>query len=465
MKKKITLFISIIMAMTMAFSLAACKDNTGDGGDGGLPPALEQVVEKVQDMPVSTEENAIENAIDEVFGVDLNLPEGSYNAQTYTVNGVSAYMVTVSGANTKASDYYNSIKAEMLAKGYIADDSELAFYKVVGSVGYSAAVEDDGNDVIIVFGVASPTSNPANPSNPGNPSNPSTPSTPGALPEGNLNAFPVTTINDMFSVLGITIPNCTSGSSYSIDSTYNSTENGIISITVTCYGMTADERDAYTDALKAAGFRSEYYLVYSHNNPYYSELRATRTFHDENQTFTISFTATYEEPDYVLPENVKITYNVENYNYYTAIKIGNDYYVLEETSYDGSTMNFDSQMYYKWTGNGWELWEDYGDGWEKSSYSMETEMRDVEELIFDFITQEADINEEAVQGENSTVLGKTVTVWNYDMGYGMSSKTYKDIESGIILKYETVMSGFTMTSTVTSIDTTVTSFGDVELPQ
>ena len=462
MKKKITLFISMMMALMMAFSLAACNDNTGGGGGGGLPPTLEQVVEKVQDMPVSTEGNAIENAIDEVFGVDVNLPEGTYNAQTFTANNVSAYMVTVSGANTTASDYYNSIKAEMLAKGYIAEDSELAFYKVVGTVGYSAAVEDDGNDVIIVFGVASPTSNPANPSNP---SNPSTPSTPGALPEGNLNAFPVTTINDMFSVLGITIPNCTSGSSYSIDSTYNSTENGIISITVTCYGMTADERDAYTDALKAAGFRSEYYLVYSHNNPYYSELRATRTFHDENQTFTISFTATYEEPDYVLPENVKITYNVENYNYYTAIKIGNDYYVLEEMSYDGSTMNFDSQMYYKWTGNGWELWEDYGDGWEKSNYGMETEMRDVEELIFDFITQEADISEEAVQGENSTVLGKTVTVWNYDMGYGMSSKTYKDIESGIILKYETVMSGFTMTSTVTSIDTTVTSFGDVELPQ
>ena len=460
MKKKITLFISMIMALTMTFSLTACKDKTG--GDGGLPPTLEQVVEKVQDMPVSTEENAIKNAIDEVFGVDVNLPEGTYNAQTYTVNGVSAYMVTVSGANTTASDYYNSIKAEMLAKGYTAEDSELAFYKVVGTVVYSAAVESDGNDVIIVFGAASPTSNPANPSNPSNPSNPNTP---GSLPEGNLNAFPVTIINDMFSVLGITIPNCTSGSSYSIDSTYNSTENGIISITVTCYGMTADERDAYTDALKAAGFRSEYYLVYSHNNPYYSELRATRTFHDENQTFTISFTATYEEPDYVLPENVKITYNVENYNYFTAIKIGNDYYVLEEMSYDGTTMNFDSQLYYKWTGNGWELWEDYGDGWEKSSYGMETEMRDVEELIFDFITQEADIYEEAVQGENSTVLGKTVTVWNYDMGYGMSSKTYKDIESGIILKYETVMSGFTMTSTVTSIDITVTSFGDVELPQ
>ena len=231
MKKKITLFISMIMALTMAFSLTACKDNTGGGGGGGggLPPTLEQVVEKLQGMPTSTDESAIENAIDEVFGVDVNLPEGTYNAQTFTANNVSAYMVTVSGANTTASDYYNSIKAEMLAKGYTAEDSELAFYKVVGTVVYSAAVESDGNDVIIVFGAASPTSNPANPSNP---SNPSTPSTPGALPEGNLNAFPVTTINDMFSVLGITIPNCTSGSSYSIDSTYNSTENGIISITV-----------------------------------------------------------------------------------------------------------------------------------------------------------------------------------------------------------------------------------------
>ncbi len=460
MKRKslVAILLALVLCFTMA--LTACKDDNDDPPVGGL--SLDQAIEKVQDMPSSTDGGAIESAINEVFGADIDLPEGSYSAQTYTVNNVSAYVVTVSGSSTTANDYYNSIKSKMLAEGYIAEETELAFYKVVGTVVYSVAVEADGSDIYVSMGVASPTSNPANPSNP---SNPSTPSTPGALPEGNLNAFPVTTINDMFSVLGITIPNCTSGSSYSIDSTYNSTENGIISITVTCYGMTADERDAYTDALKAAGFRSEYYLVYSHNNPYYSELRATRTFHDENQTFTISFTATYEEPDYVLPENVKITYNVENYNYYTAIKIGNNYYVLEETSYDGSTMNFDSQMYYKWTGNGWELWEDYGDGWEKSSYGMETEMRDVEELIFDFITQEADINDEAVQGENSTVLGKTVTVWTYDSGYGMSFKTYKDVESGIILKYETVMSGFTMTSTVTSIDTTVTSFGDVELPQ
>ena len=159
--------LAILLSMFMLLSIVACGDKDDPlGGGGGTNPTLEQVVEKLQGMPTSTDESAIENAIDEVFGVDVNLPEGTYNAQTYTVNGVSAYMVTVSGANTTAADYYNSIKAEMLAKGYIAEDSELAFYKVVGTVGYSATVEDDGNDVIIVFGAASPTINPGNPSNP-----------------------------------------------------------------------------------------------------------------------------------------------------------------------------------------------------------------------------------------------------------------------------------------------------------
>ncbi len=160
MKKKITVFLSIIMAFMMAFSLTACKDNTGGSG---LPPTLEQTVEKVQEMPNSTDERAIENAINEVFGADIDLPEGTYNAQVYNANGMSAYIVTVSGANTTASDYYNSIKSQMLADGYTAEESEFAFYKVVGTVVYSVAVETDGNDIYVSMGVTSPTSNP-NPS-------------------------------------------------------------------------------------------------------------------------------------------------------------------------------------------------------------------------------------------------------------------------------------------------------------
>ena len=475
MKRRNLFWILMAFVVGLTFALTACNDDDTSTG-GGNVLTIEQVGEKVRDMPVSTDGGAIENAIDDVFGVDLALPEGAYNAQTITTGDVSAYMVTVSGANTSATEYYNSIKAQMIADGYTAEDSELGFYKVVGTVVYSAAVEADGNDVIIVFGAASPTVNPensgvsgnsGNPINPGNSSNPINPgnsTNPDILPEGNLDAFPVATINEMFAALGVTIPNCTMGSSYSIDASYNSLESGILSITVTCYGMTAEEREAYKTALKAVGFQSQYYLVYTHNNRYYSELIASSTYDDTNQTFTITFSATYEEPSYVLPENVKIVYTMENVYYYTAIKLGNDYYVKAEYSYDGTTMISDYQYYYKWTGEVWDLWEDYGDGWQKSDYGTLTEMDDVEESIFNFVTDEADMEDEAIKGENTTLLEKNVEVWTYDTGYGAVYTYYKDAETGIVLKMESSMFGYETVSEVTSIDTSVTSFG-VELPQ
>ena len=232
MKKKITLFISMIMALAMAFSLTACKDNTGGGGGGGLPPTLEQVVEKVQDMPVSTEENAIENAIDEVFGVDLNLPEGSYNAQVYTVGNVSAYVVTVSGANTTATDYYNSIKAEMLAKGYTAEDSELAFYKVAGTVVYSVGVEADGNDVIISMGATSPTATPGG-EIPGG-------TTPGGQTGGATTTWPASQIQ---SILGYALPQYTGQAESFVVTPY--TVGGVVGVSVTITGANADDLEAY----------------------------------------------------------------------------------------------------------------------------------------------------------------------------------------------------------------------------
>ena len=230
MKKKITVFISMIMALTMAFSLTACKKNTGGGG--GLPPTLEQVVEKVQDMPVSTEENAIENAIDEVFGVDLNLPEGSYNAQVYTVGNVSAYVVTVSGANTTATDYYNSIKAEMLAKGYTAEDSELAFYKVAGTVVYSVGDEADGNDVIISMGATSPTATPGG--------EPPGGTTPGGQTGGETTTWPASQIQ---SILGYALPQYTGQAESFVVTPY--TAGGVVGVSVTITGANADDIEAY----------------------------------------------------------------------------------------------------------------------------------------------------------------------------------------------------------------------------
>ncbi len=230
MKKKTTFIISMVMAVTMAFSLAACKDNTGGGG--GLPPTLEQVVEKVQDMPVSTEENAIENAIDEVFDVDINLPEGTYNAQVYTVGDVSAYVVTVSGANTTATDYYNSIKAEMLAKGYIAEDSELAFYKLAGTVVYSVGVEADGNDVIISMGATSPTATPGG-EFPGG-------ATPGGQTGGETTAWPASQIQ---SILGYALPQFTGQAKSFAVTPY--TEGGVVGVSITITGTNADDIEAY----------------------------------------------------------------------------------------------------------------------------------------------------------------------------------------------------------------------------
>ncbi len=232
MKKKITLFISMIMVLTMAFSLTACKDNDNTGGGGGIPLTLEQVVEKVQDMPISTEENAIENAIEEVFGVDINLPEGTYNAQVYTMGDVSAYVITVSGANTTATDYYNSIKAEMLAKGYIAEDSELTFYKVSGTVVYSVGVEADGNDVIISMGAASPTATPRG-EIPGG-------TTPGGQTGRETTTWPASQIQ---SILGYALPQYTGQAERFAVTPY--TEGGVVGVSITITGTNADDIEAY----------------------------------------------------------------------------------------------------------------------------------------------------------------------------------------------------------------------------
>ena len=239
--KRISL-VAILLALVLCFTMAltACNDNTGDGG--GLPPTLEQVVEKVQDMPVSTEENAIENAIDEVFGVDLNLPEGSYNAQVYTLGNVSAYVVTVSGANTTATDYYHSIKTKMLAKGYTAEDSELAFYKVAGTVVYSIGVEADGNDVIIAMGAASPTSTPGGETPGGTTPGGDTPggTTPGGQTGGETTTWPASQIQ---SILGYALPQYTGQAESFVVTPY--TAGGVVGVSVTITGANADDIESY----------------------------------------------------------------------------------------------------------------------------------------------------------------------------------------------------------------------------
>ncbi len=230
MKKKLTVFLSIIMASMLAFSLIACKDNDDPGGGSNL--SFEQAVEKVQDMPTSTDESVIENAIGEVFGADINLPEGTYNAQVYNANGVSAYTVTVSGANTTASDYYNSIKSEMASKGYTPIDTELSFIKVVGEVSYVVGVEDSDNEISVYMGVSQIQTDEGGPGGTGGPVGPAGPNTYSEWPANEIN-----------SALGDNFPPYTgSAESFTIEP-YN--QAGLVGLTITIKGANSDDLYLY----------------------------------------------------------------------------------------------------------------------------------------------------------------------------------------------------------------------------
>ncbi len=169
--------IALLIALMMVFALAACNNNDDPNGDNPLnrdpgtaqggtqggednpgtqggedgSAKLDKLNEKVNAMPTSTDKNEIATAIDDVFGVKIDLPDGSCSAQTYSAESGSAYVVYVSDSNMTASDYYNSLKTKMTADGYTAIDEDLAFYKVVDGLMYSVGLDIEGRDFYIGF--------------------------------------------------------------------------------------------------------------------------------------------------------------------------------------------------------------------------------------------------------------------------------------------------------------------------
>ena len=169
--------IALLLALMMVFALAACNNNDDPNGDDPLnrdpgtsqggtqggednpgtqggedgSAKLDKFNEKVKAMPTSTDKNEIATAIDDVFGVKIDLPDGSCSAQTYSAESGSAYVVYVSGSNMTASDYYNSLKTKMTADGYTAIDEDLAFYKAVDGLVYSVGLDSEGRDFYIGF--------------------------------------------------------------------------------------------------------------------------------------------------------------------------------------------------------------------------------------------------------------------------------------------------------------------------
>ena len=120
----------------------------------------------------------------------------------------------------------------MLAKGYTAEDSELAFYKVAGTVVYSVGVEADGNDVIISMGATSPTATPGG-EIPGG-------TTPGGQTGGATTTWPASQIQ---SILGYALPQYTGQAESFVVTPY--TEGGVVGVSVTITGANADDIEAY----------------------------------------------------------------------------------------------------------------------------------------------------------------------------------------------------------------------------
>lgn len=173
--------LALLLALMMIFALAACnsndnpngddplnrdpgtsqtddqgatqggEDNSGtQGGDDGTAK-LDKFNEEVKAMPESTDKSEIESAVKDVFGVNIDLPDGSYSAQAMSAESGTAYVVYVSGSNMTAANYYNSIKTQMTADGYTAIDEDLAFYKAVDGLLYNVGLDSEGRDFYIGF--------------------------------------------------------------------------------------------------------------------------------------------------------------------------------------------------------------------------------------------------------------------------------------------------------------------------
>ena len=159
MKKKITLFISMMMALMMAFSLAACKDNTGEGGGEVLPPGggggvapitsvttVDGAYQYFENLPSGSSAAEVDNILQDAFGIDLTFPtaeriyssdgSGSMGNQTYTY-----YVVTIDNTEQTGEGFYNSIKPTMVAAGYEGEDATLSFGKVIGDIVYTFEID------------------------------------------------------------------------------------------------------------------------------------------------------------------------------------------------------------------------------------------------------------------------------------------------------------------------------------
>ena len=138
--------LSIILAMLMIFSLAACV-NTGTPNSND---DFEEAQNGFNDIESSSNKSDIEKTIKNVFGVDISLPNAeSYSADKLELSGVSTYIVLITGSSQNAEQYYNSVKSKF--SKWTALDGSKSFSYETEKVTYGAVFTDEDGTLSIAF--------------------------------------------------------------------------------------------------------------------------------------------------------------------------------------------------------------------------------------------------------------------------------------------------------------------------
>jgi len=238
-------------------------------------------------------------------------------------------------------------------------------------------------------------------------------------------------------------------------------------IVICCYGVNANESDAYgLSLMNDYGFKTEmeygelcYVKTVDNTDVIIEKTNFPTMSSDDEARNGVVLKITVQpntDPIHTMPENVKIAYKKGSENY-TAVKIGQDYYVRNESTTSAAFLKYDEAT------QKWNIWmRDDNSSWENTEESYD-DVRDVEAAVFDFIVQTSvNIYTEAGTQEILGITANKYTLDISDIQEGWFMYLLQDPETKLILENGIV--GLELASSkVTSIDKTVTEF-DVQIP-
>lgn len=279
--------------------------------------------------------------------------------------------------------------------------------------------------------------------------------------KGYLNAWPAEVLADYCD--SVTVPAVVGATSYNCYAFGHSE--------VIAYGVTEEEYQAYRDLLEDNGYTysSKAYLKAIDSN--YS-LKVSLSYNEVFASLTINVEIKMVSPlTYSYPTNLKVVLNELGLTY-TFIKIGDDYFV--GTIYSRSYFEKQDEGWVRYssssskTGDNQTVWFEWAVAKQSNSnevyYYTETELARELSTYTRRLTSVGQIDDEFVKTSNiTTIAGKSCDAYTSSDGVEVY---YVDSTTGLVLRYTYVVNNKdTESYLVTTFDTTVTDFGDIDLPE